>query len=55
MNSEAATIGVDDAVTVISVRGNGDYDGFGGVQMFKWAIEWRYENEQWRARRFECL
>jgi len=51
----AAMIDDKDAVTVIRVRAQGDYDGYGGVQLFKWAIEWSYDGSAWKAKRFECL
>lgn len=55
LGSEASLVNDDQAVSVIRVRGEGEFGGFGGVQIFKWSIMWRLEDGQWRAYRFECL
>lgn len=44
-----------EAVSVIRVRAQGDYRGVSGVQIYKWAIKWRYVDGRWQARHFECL
>lgn len=55
LGSESAVMDNGEAVTVIRVRAQGDYAGIEGVQAYTWAIQWRYEQDRWRAHHFECL
>ena len=54
LQTEAAMVGEDEAVTVIVIRAQGNYAGIAGLQKMTWAIQWRFADGRWQAYDLEC-
>ena len=55
VTSSSIHIEGDSAMCMVIIRADGSVANAPGIQLTRWAIRWRLEDDQWRAQRLECL